>query len=501
MPGVNVTTAVRTGPVGAGDVVAGQFFVAGVTERGPIDEPLLVRSFAEYVTVYGDYEEGNLYSSVKTYFDEGGSRCYVIRVTDTTGVGASAGVAGSLTLVDGSAVDAMTITADNVGDWSDNLTISIVAADTLDPGFRVIVKLKGVKLLETPDFATVAAAVSYLNTSSVSHLIVASDEGNSVIPAIISDAALSGGYDGGTPDYSDLAAALALFPKNLGPGAVAAPGFNGTNVWNALADHAVAADRIAICGFAPSTSADVAKSTVAAYGSDSRSSYMGFYFPHILVPSPSIDEIGAGATAPGTPTITISPEAFVAAARAKATQKAGGPWRAGAGQISSATSVSGLAVSLSPSDANLLDDARVNAIRVVGNQIRVYGARSASSDEANWRFITLRDTVNFVVHGVEARMEQFVFETVDGRGNLFANMRASIKGFLEPIRVAGGLYEAFDSDGNQVDPGYSVQVDSTINPATQLATGLVKANVGIRVSSVADKINITITKSNLTAPV
>jgi len=63
------------------------------------------------------------------------------------------------------------------------------------------------------------------------------------------------------------------------------------------------------------------------------------------------------------------------------------------------------------------------------------------------------------------------------------------------------LYEAFDDEGVQVDPGYTVTVDSTINPATQLATGLVKAAVGVRVSSVADKINITITKSNLTAPV
>jgi len=52
-----------------------------------------------------------------------------------------------------------------------------------------------------------------------------------------------------------------------------------------------------------------------------------------------------------------------------------------------------------------------------------------------------------------------------------------------------------------LDPGYNVTVNSTNNPTSQLATGLVKADVGVRVSGVADLINITITKSNLSAPV
>jgi hypothetical protein len=44
-------------------------------------------------------------------------------------------------------------------------------------------------------------------------------------------------------------------------------------------------------------------------------------------------------------------------------------------------------------------------------------------------------------------------------------------------------------------------VNSNINPATQLATGVVKAQVGVRVSGVADLIDIVITKSNLSAPI
>jgi len=495
MPGVNVTTAVRTGPVGTGDIVAGQFFVVGETERGPIDEPTLLRSFAEFVTYYGDYESGNLYSTVKTYFDEGGTRVYVQRVV---GAGASA---GTITVDDDSDVATMDINAKNEGDWSDNVTVVVTDSDSLVGGFRLQVKLNGELLLTTRDLADVADAANVINTSQVAHLIEVVDNDTSDNNPSAGEYSLAGGDDGASVSASDVSSALDLLPKNLGPGAVSAPGRNGTDIWNALATHAQDNDRIAICGFASNATEGEAKTAVAGYASDSRSSYMAFYHPHIKVDSPSVDELAAGTTSVSGTTVTISPEAFAAAARSKAVQEVGGPWRAGAGQISSAKTIKGLGRTITPAAAELLDAARVNAIRTVGNQIRVYGARSASEDEANWRFITLRDTVNYIVHGVEDRLEAFVFETVDGRGNLFANMRASIKGFLEPIRVEGGLYEAFDDEGVQVDPGYTVTVDSTINPATQLATGLVKAAVGVRVSSVADKINITITKSNLTAPV
>jgi hypothetical protein len=72
---------------------------------------------------------------------------------------------------------------------------------------------------------------------------------------------------------------------------------------------------------------------------------------------------------------------------------------------------------------------------------------------------------------------------------------------LDPIRVAGGLYEAFDNTGRRIDYGYSVVVNEAINPVSQLAGGLIRAKIGIRVSSVGDQIEVAVTKSNLTASV
>ena len=81
------------------------------------------------------------------------------------------------------------------------------------------------------------------------------------------------------------------------------------------------------------------------------------------------------------------------------------------------------------------------------------------------------------------------------------DIKNSIIGILEPIRKAGGLYEAYASDGTRLDPGYSVTVADSNNPAAQLNIGQVTADVAVRVSAVGDKITVNITKSNMTAGV
>jgi hypothetical protein len=143
----------------------------------------------------------------------------------------------------------------------------------------------------------------------------------------------------------------------------------------------------------------------------------------------------------------------------------------------------------------------VNALRVIQGAVRVYGARSVSSDTANFRYITARDTLNYIVTQAEARLEDLVFSVIDGRRSVFGQVEARLIGLLEPLRTAGGLYEAFDVDGNQIDPGYSVEVTDALNPVTQLANGTVRAKVGVRVSSVADRIEVEVVKSNLTSSV
>ena len=496
MPGIVVTTDVRSGPVPTGEVVSGQAFFVGVTERGNPTEPKLVRNLTEYKKYFGSYASGNLSAYAQTYFEEGGSRLYIQRTV------ADDAVAGTKTFVDTNGSTVATFTAADVGAWAANLDVQIVAGNV--SGIRVRVYLDDVLMLETADVTTLDSMVSAVNLG-VPHLVtVAKETGMTLIPVATAVTALTSGADGtlvtdGTAADNHVEA-LAKMPKELGPGAVAIPGIaTASAYWHALIDHAKAMDRIALCTFASSATDTGAKTAISgaspAIYTDTDAHYAGFYYPWVKIPDPA----NAGLT------ISTDATAYVAGARARAVKAAKGPWRVGAGVISQSKFVTALShpttVSLDKATGDELDNARVNALRLINGRVRAYGARSASNDENNWRFITHRDTMNHIVNKCEKSLEKHVFQTIDGRGSLFASIEASLLAVIDPIRIAGGVYEGYDSAGSKIDNGYSVIVDNTNNPTSNLATGLVTADVAVRVSAVGDKIAVNITKSNMTAGV
>jgi phage tail sheath protein FI len=194
----------------------------------------------------------------------------------------------------------------------------------------------------------------------------------------------------------------------------------------------------------------------------------------------------------------VPPEGYVAAKRARV-HNLYGPWNPYAGERTEATFVTGLETSLSKTDSDNLDENFINAIKIINGSARIYGARSASDDTANFRFIISREVLNQIVYEAESALEALLFLPIDGRQSTFSRVRATLTAIMERIRLAGGLYEAFDANGKQLDPGYTVQVNNANNPLTQLATGVIKAKVGARVSSIGDTIEVEITKSNLTS--
>ena len=498
MPGVVVNTAVRSGPATTGEVVSGQAFFVGTTVRGKSSESVLIRNLTEYNKYFGGYVSGNLYAHAQTYFEEGGSRLYVQRAV------ADDAVAGSRTLVDSGGSTVATVTAADVGAWGANLTVQVLAGDV--SGVRIQITLDGDIVMTSADLASLDAIVSTVNGSNdVKHLVtIAKEAGASNMPVSGSANALTGGAAGtlvtdgsATDNYIE---ALAKISKDLGPGAIAIPGIALTNsYWQALIDHSVTNDRIAICSFASTSTISAAKTSISAASpaiyTDAGAQYAAFYYPWVKIPDPADADLS----------VSIAPDAYVCAKRAKAANDVKGPWRVGAGLISEASHVSGLSMpateTMNKANGDSLDNARVNALRVINGKVRVYGARSASATENDWRFITSRDTLNHIVYECEKRLEDYVFSTVDGRGALFNRIKNSIVSILEPIRKYGGLYEAYGSDGSRLDPGYTVLVGDSNNPAANLNIGKVTADVAVRVSAVGDKITVNITKSNLTAGV
>ena len=55
----------------------------GITERGPIDTPVLISSFDEYIKIFGSFDTaGHLPFSVYSYFKCGGAECVIVRIAD-----------------------------------------------------------------------------------------------------------------------------------------------------------------------------------------------------------------------------------------------------------------------------------------------------------------------------------------------------------------------------------------------------------------------------------
>jgi hypothetical protein len=458
---------------------------------------------SQFESIYGTYSSSfTLWDSVKTFFEEGGTRCYVVRALGTTQASASASVPGT-------AGTSFTLNAKNPGTWANTTGSPLkygLTATVAVSGGEVTVTIKylnetiwvgGPFTNETLQDGSIKYAkqsiAEAINSDPVLAELIAASVGAS------NDAPIAGTYDltGGTestPSTANLVTSLANFDYDLGAGVVAMPGQSGTTAWNGLRDHAKANRRIAFCGHAIGTAKVAAIAEARAYwGSTAASrtdaSYMAFFWPSVKVPD------GAGSTR------DQSPEAFAAAARSRA-HLASGPWRVGAGTVSAARYVTGIFTPVSRSDGDELDLNRINAVRLINGQVQVYGSRSVSSDETNWRFITYRDTLNYITAEAENALESLVFSPIDGRGNLFGQIEAILTGLVDPIRAAGGLYEGFSPDtGAQIDRGYSVEVSSSINSAATLSLGQVNAKIGARVSPVADQINVSITKSSLTAPV
>jgi len=492
MPGVVINTAVRTGP--STDTVrdSSQAFFVGLALRGPEEKAVKITSIADFESVYGGYQSyAYLHPTVETFFEEGGSQCYVTRV-----VGPAA-TEGAHKCLDGSSGDSIQLTAVGPGAWSANMTFTITDG-TIASSKIVTLLYYGVQVYKTPNCTTTDQITGAINGSPVASKYVTCSTLGTNLPANLTSTTLehSDQPSGGTTDATDdrasittshYTAALTKFNHAYGTGCVANPESAATATYQGLIVHANTYNRVALLH--PAASQTVAQAETFAEtitANETNTEHAACYFPWINVPTST-----AGVTR------LIPPDGYVAAARSRAHNQVG-PQQAGAGIISNARWVVTPELEVDQTSGDSLDVAMCNALRVINGSLRIYGARSLSGDATNFRYITGQDTVNGVVTEANVALEDLIFAVIDGRNDIFTEVESKLISILEPLRQSGALYEAFDTNGKRIDKGYTVVCDATVNPVTQLADGLVKAKVGLRVSSVGDKIEVDIVKSNLT---
>jgi phage tail sheath protein FI len=486
MPGVVITTAVRTGPTSDTVRESSQAFFVGLAEKGTADEAVLVLSLAEFEEKFGGYVTyGYLHPTVQAFFEEGGTQCYIARV-----VGPDAATPTQvLNNGAGTPAPAITLTPNGPGNWSDNLKIQVLAS-----GDKRNIKFlyNDNQVYSTGLKSTNAELVNAINNSPVAGNYATAVQSGATIVAVKAATAFSGGADDRTDDTVDTdftayVTALELFNDAFGPGAISCPETHEINT--DLIAHANAYNRVAILHTASGDDADDAKAAADDLTGETGSEHAALYYPWVFTPT---NVTGV--------TRLIPPDGFVAGARASAHNSVG-PHQPAAGAIAAARFINGVEADINKTIGDDLDDNNVNAIRIIANGVRVYGARSLSTDTENFRFISVQDTVNTVVHRANRSMEDLLFSPIDGRNALFTEIEGRLKSICEILAREGSLYPAYDGNGALIDAGFTVKCDSSINTTAQLAEGKVTAQIGLRVAPIGDKIEVTIIKSNLTGSV
>src|SRR5262245_19734273 len=95
----------------------------GFAKRGPVNDPTLVQSFAEFARVFGGlWSQSTMSYAVQQFFLNGGRDALIVRAVKITGAGAAKN--GSVT-VGGAGAKALDLEAANPGAWSDSLLVRI----------------------------------------------------------------------------------------------------------------------------------------------------------------------------------------------------------------------------------------------------------------------------------------------------------------------------------------------------------------------------------------
>lgn len=139
-----------------------------------------------------------------------------------------------------------------------------------------------------------------------------------------------------------------------------------------------------------------------------------------------------------------------------------GPWQAPAN--TSIVGASSLPIKLSEAqqgDLNVdaITGKAVNAIRFFnGLGILVWGARTLDANSLDWKYISVRRTMNFLEQSCKLAANAYVFEP--NTKNTWESVKAMIGGFLTDIWKQGGLQGASAADAFSVECGLGVTMTS-----------------------------------------
>jgi phage tail sheath protein FI len=504
----------------------------GIAERGPLHIAAKIESQTQFMSVFGGrIAQGYLAYAIDGFFANGGKTCWVVRVADPT-VAATA----SLDIVDEFGTRLLGIAAGSPGSWGNGIVArwinsgSQIQSLTLhypDGTQQLVRNPRDVALPPVPN--DVAIESQSLPSTLIFPLIVLSQPERGPVsanrvPVYDGQALLTGGADGlntlSTGHFSgdgapagvtwgiaalekvpevavvaapDIMPKVRVFPQHISPPPYDCgnlnqpaslpqipqtppefpPPLDVVTLQQALIGHCEKMRyRVAILDTADGLAPDRAINVRNAFPYTNRAA---LYYPWILVDDPLLLTGVVRA---------IPPSGIVAGVYARSDLQYG-VHKPPANAV--AESVLDVRTQVDQIVHGELNDANVNVIRSFpGRGIRVYGARTVSSDSL-WTYVNVRRLLLMIEKAIDQNSQWVVFEPNDTR--LWREMDRIIRTYLESLFRAGML------DGTDSDDAYFVKCDETVNPPEEADAGRVICQIGVQPPYPAEFVVVIIGKT------
>jgi hypothetical protein len=279
------------------------------------------------------------------------------------------------------------------------------------------------------------------------------------------------------PTASDVIAALAKLDSKLGPGQVSAPGLTATAIHQAILDHVLATNRVALLE-APPGDATLLAAAAAPLQTHEAAKFAAFFAPQATIP---------GVASSTTRTIGFASIEAGIIARNDVQYTPNVP---SAGTLGISLYALDLSDLFTDTEYETLNESGVDMARNVYGVIEAYGYRTlvdSTVDPLWWNFGHARLHMAIVAQA-GAIAERYVFKQLDGRGLMIADFGSELSGMLVPFYDKGALYGATAAEA------FSVNVGASVNTPDTIANGELHAVIELKMSPFAEYVVVEIVK-------
>lgn len=453
----------------------GTAFIVGPAERGPVNVPIPLVSTSDYAKVCGgSVAYSTIRKTLAVAFDRGLNQAYFVRR-----VGPAA-VAASNKLVDSESANTLEATATSPGEWANTVAVEVVAGTT-EGTFKLRV-YEGTALKESSsDLADNAAAVAWAATYST--LVILKSLG-SKDPKAQKVTLSSGADDRANIDAEVIAAGLALFSPDLGPGQVAVPGNTAEAVQLAVIAHCDQNQRTPFLDAEDTGEFSDIVAAALALRSAKGSRQGAIFTPWDIAKG---DAVGTTDLVP-----PVARQLGAVAAVDAQTGNASEPAAGENGQARPGGLVIGLARTYTDAEREALNDAGVNVSILEDGLPMTEGWRTLADPVSDRRWLPLNAArvLTGIAYEAKAVLRRFLFKRIDAQGKTRAAAAGAIENdVLKPLYAGEALFGATEAEA------FTVSVTQDVNPSDGSIAKL-EAEVGAAAVEFAEQIPLTVVATN-----